>query len=60
MGGGWLFLGVLLGGDEKQTHTDGEQTTKKWEADYTREVDGGTVGKDNQKKRSAQRVLLTP
>jgi hypothetical protein len=26
-------LSVLLGGDEKQTHTDGEQTTKKWETD---------------------------
>ncbi len=37
MGGG---LGVLLGEEEKRTHTDGEQTTKKWEADDTREVDG--------------------
>jgi hypothetical protein len=32
-------LGVLLGGEKKQTHTNDKQTTKKWEADYTREVD---------------------
>jgi hypothetical protein len=24
---------VCWGGEEKQTHTDGGQTTKKWEAD---------------------------
>jgi hypothetical protein len=25
--------GVVCRGERKQTHTDGEQTTKKWEAD---------------------------
>jgi hypothetical protein len=30
---GGLGVGWFVGGREKQTHTDGKQTTKKWEAD---------------------------
>ncbi len=39
--------GEVCWGEVKQTHTDGEQTNKKWEADKQAKGRKGGWGKDN-------------